>query len=398
MTDPIEEQINRTIDNIISLLYVRRAQLLLEAHNARDEIRAKEENRKKTMGELKDAHANLDTKMRLNPLRLDREGLVKEMQAIENVYRRDIPLETRSEWTCDTCEIEASIARLGRIAEVPVGVPRYETFHTSKFVTGTKGRAPGQLNDPSGLAIHACSNQIYVADNGNGRVEIFSETGEYLNLLGDGQLNDPYGIAIHEDNVYVSCWDHTITKLSVTDMNDVRQRGEYGSGDGQFDYPAQLAIDPTGDIFIADTGNNRICVYSKDLFHNRSIKHKTVIAPFDVKISNDQLYVLCPQTDPCMHVLTLNGEWLRSLITCGRGMNVSAPLFFCFDRLNNFVMSDQESHSIRVFSPEGNLLHKIGKEGHDKGSFFRPQGIAIASNGKLVCVSNNKNYCLQIFC
>ena len=73
------------------------------------------------------------------------------------------------------------------------------------------------------------------------------------------------------------------------------------------------------------------------------------------------------------------------------------PNFFCFDALNNFVISDEESHSIRVFSPEGNLLHTIGREGHEQGMFTHPMGVAVTPNGKVVCVSRNENYGLQLF-
>ena len=78
-------------------------------------------------------------------------------------------------------------------------------------------------------------------------------------------------------------------------------------------------------------------------------------------------------------------------------MDVLFPLFFCFDPLNNFVFSDYRSNSIRVFSPEGNLLHTIGREGHQPGMFSEPNGVAVTSNGRLVCVSDNENYGLQIF-
>ncbi|KAI6655455.1 hypothetical protein LOD99_11413 [Oopsacas minuta] len=119
--------------------------------------------------------------------------------------------------------------------------------------------------------------------------------------------------------------------------------------------------------------------------------------PFDVKVSRDRVYVLCPYDNPCMHVLTVEGDKLHSLITRGQGMDVLCPLFFCLDPLNNFVISDQDSHSIQVFSPEGKLLHKIGTEGHQQGMLYNPLGIVITANGRLVCVSYNKNYPLQIF-
>ena len=78
-------------------------------------------------------------------------------------------------------------------------------------------------------------------------------------------------------------------------------------------------------------------------------------------------------------------------------MDVSRPYFFSLDPLNNFVLSDYKSHSIRVFSPEGKLLHTIGRYGHQPGMFFNPKGVVITPNGRLVCVSHNVNYGLQIF-
>ena len=178
----------------------------------------------------------------------------------------------------------------------------------------------------------------------------------------------------------------------------VRRIGSRGSNNGQFIYPRQLTTDPIGRVFIADY-NDRVPqnrIHDPDLNHLRHIKLRSMSRPFDVKVSRDHLYVLCPDDNPCLHVLTLEGDRLHSLITCGKGMDVIKSFFFYLDHLNNFVLSDIDSHSIRVFSPEGNLLHTIGREGHQQGMFYY-KGVAITPNGKLVCVSLNKNYGLLIF-
>ena len=177
----------------------------------------------------------------------------------------------------------------------------------------------------------------------------------------------------------------------------VRRIGGRGSDNGQFKDPRQLTTDPIGRVFIADTNNHRICIHDPDLNHLRNITHESMSRPYDVKVSRDCLYVLCLD-NPCMLVLTLEGDKLHSLITSGVGMDVLSPLFFCFDSLNNFVISDYGSHSIRVFSPEGNLLHTIGREGHQPGMFYHPRGVVVTPNRRLVCVSDNENYGLQIFC
>ena len=113
--------------------------------------------------------------------------------------------ETLSEVKCDTRELETMISRLGETVEFPIPVPCYATFHTSIVATGKKGRAPGELYLPSGVAIHEETYQIFVADWNNDRVGIFSEMGEFLNQLGVGQLPLPWGIATHRDSLYVSC-------------------------------------------------------------------------------------------------------------------------------------------------------------------------------------------------
>ena len=314
---------------------------------------------------------------------------------LETIFQT--PVETITEVKCDTHELETMISSLGEIVEVPVvSVPRYATFHSSVIATGKLGSDAGKFYYPRGVAIHEDTHQIFVTNYSNDRVEIFSETGEFLCQLGVGQLSEPNGIATHGDSLYVSCeGDDTVSKFSLTEMWHVRRIGGYGSDNGQFYLPSLLTTDPIGRV--ADTGNNRICIHDPDLNHLRNITHESMVGPWDVKVSRDCLYVLC-STNPCIHVLTLEGDKLHSLITRGEGMDVSEPYFFSFDSLNNFVISDSESHSIRVFSPEGKLLHTIGREGHQPGMFYWPVGVAVTSNRRLVCVSENENYGLQIFC
>ena len=275
-------------------------------------------------------------------------------------------------------------------------VPYYATCHTRVAATGNKGYAPGELNDPSGVAINEETHQVFVANYYNDRVEIFSETGEFLYQLGVGQLSEPWGIAIHGDSINVSCWgDGTVSKFSLTELCHVRRIVGDGSDNGQFYYPSQLTTDPIGRVFIADYGNYRICIHDPDLNHLRNITHQSMSGPYDVKVSRDRLYVLCPDDNPCLHVLTLEGDKLHSFITSGEGMDVLWPEFFCMDSLNNFVLSDVRSDSIRVFSPEGNLLHTTGRVKHQLGYSFR--GVAVTSNGRLICVSRNEKYGPQIF-
>ena len=176
-------------------------------------------------------------------------------------------------------------------------------------------------------------------------------------------------------------------------MSLVRKIGGWGLKNGQFRSPRQLTTDSTGRVFIADTNNYRICIHDPDLNHLYNITHESMSLPSDVKVSRDRLYVLCLHNYLCMLVLTLEGK-LHSLITRGE---MSDHQFFCLDPLDNFVISSNRPDSIRVFSPEGNLLHTIRREGHQPGMVYQSRGVAVTPNGRLVYLSNH--YCsLRIFC
>ena len=394
VVDPVERVINDTIDRLIWLLNVRRAELL----DLVREKRAAEEMRLEMIKQLTDGQAVLHEELRQDIIQPLKNRLIRILECKKRDTILDTLGETRSELKCDTRELETIISRLGEIEHVPVYVPRYATCPTSIVATGKKGTDAGELAVPHCVAIHEETHQIFVANWGNNKVEIFSETGEFFHQLGVGQLSHPLGIATHGDSVYVSCrGDHTVSKFSLTELCRVRWIGGKGSNNGQFDYPRQLTTDPIGCVFIPDSCNDRICIYDPDLNHLRNITHPSMSRPFDFKVSCDRLYVLCPDNNPCLHVLTLEGDMLHSLISHGDRMDVFYPHFFCLDPLNSFVLSEYNSHSICVFSPEGNLLHTIGREGHQQGMFYRPRGVAVTPNGRLVCVSGNENYGLQIF-
>ena len=396
--DPVEHHINYIFDRLIFILNRRRAELLQYVRDTREDKRAAKRERLEMIFELTEAQEVLHTELRENILQSMKRKWIAKLECKKRESIVDIPVEVQFELKCVTRELERSISRLGEIAEVSVYVPHYATCHTRVVATGKKGDDPGELDWPCGVAIHEETHQIFVVNRSNDRVEIFSETGEFFHQLGVGQLSGPWGIAIYGDSLYVSCRDdNTVSKFSLTELCRVRRIGGYGSDNLEFFYPRQLTTDPIGCVFIADTCNHRICIHDPDLNHLRNITHQSMSRPYDVKVSRDRLYVLCPDVNPCLLVLTLEGDKLHSFNTCGEGMNVLDPFFFCLDPLNNFVISDSESHSIRVFSPEGNLLHTIGREGHQQGMFYYPQGVAITPNGRLVCVSENENYGLQIF-
>ena len=278
-------------------------------------------------------------------------------------------------------------------------VPQYEQMRPI-IAIGKNGYAPGELWNPWGVAIDENSNLIYVAEGFNSfRISIFSDNGAFINTFTHQRMKEPWGIAIHRDNLYVTDTRvHAIFQFKIkADMCLVAKLESEGSGMGSLYYPRGLTVSTNGDVFVADCKNNRIQILDDSLHFQRAITHKAMKQPNDVKLTPDEVYVLCG-ISPCILVFSHAGEKIRHLITRGMGMQIEYAYFFCLDRNQNLLISDCSNHQIRIFSKEGTHLHNIGREGQEVGMLYSPQGIVLTENLKLIIVSKNDKYRVQFFC
>jgi sugar lactone lactonase YvrE len=139
------------------------------------------------------------------------------------------------------------------------------------------GGASGRFNTPSGLAIDSDGN-IYVADTGNNRIRKVTAEGSISTIAGDGtagyldgpaaeaRFNGPIGVAVDaRGNVFVAdTYNDRIRMITpngqVTTVAGGATPG-YEDGDRNtslFDTPCGIAVTPDGTLIVADTGNDRL--------------------------------------------------------------------------------------------------------------------------------------------
>ncbi|KAI6649096.1 hypothetical protein LOD99_6817 [Oopsacas minuta] len=402
--DPIAVQIHQSIDRLIFLLNQRRVHLLATLRNRREEMRTDLVARQEMEEELVGARTLLEGQIKHNKLHSMQERFVGEMEAKLAELRLNAPPTQELRFLCNTQDLEEHISRLGEINQheippippMPV-IPNYSAFQQPIVAVGEQGSAPGHLKYPQGVTIEPESGHIYVADMNNSRIQIFSQEGHHLYIFGDRHLSQPWGILIHEDNIYVTdIGYHAIFLFKLPDLTMIKRVGKRGFGGEEFNQPSQPAISPNQHLYVPDCNNNRLQILATNLVFKDTLRHKTMKSSVDVKFTNNEMFVLSSVDNLCIHVFTLSGEKSRSLLTSGIGKQVKAANFFCLDGYNNIVISDYYAHKIKVFSPEGDLLHTIGQFGHEAGRLYSPAGIIIHNN-KLICISSNKNFGLQIF-
>lgn len=126
---------------------------------------------------------------------------------------------------------------------------------------GEHGTGPGQFQRPSGIAWS--NGTIYAVDAFNNRIQVFSDSGEFLRIL---ELSDnlppfefPYDVRGTSDGLLYII-ENRAARLTVLkeDGSMVGRYGKPGRGTGEFFNPWSLTVLSDGRILVADTGNHRI--------------------------------------------------------------------------------------------------------------------------------------------
>ena len=155
---------------------------------------------------------------------------------------------------------------------------------------------------------------------------------------GDGQFDGPGGMAVDASgNVYVADYgNHRVQKFTSTGAY-VAQWGTHGSGNGQFNGPEGVAVDAGGNVYVADFGNNRIQKF------------------------------------------TGTGVYLTQWGSFGSGAGqLNCPLGVAVDASGNVYVADNLNGRIQKFTDTGAYLTQWGN-----GLFNGPTGLAVDASGNV---------------
>jgi tripartite motif-containing protein 71 len=224
------------------------------------------------------------------------------------------------------------------------------------------GYKPG-FNRPSGIAVDP-RGSVYISDPANGRIVRFWGDGTYLSEIGGPDdvggagLSEAGSVAVAaaSGDLYVADRNHNRI-LVYSPEGKLLARfgsgsgdGSSGSGPGEFDHPAAVAVDGAGDIFVADTSNNRI-----------------------VKLS--------PSGSPL-------AQWGERGAADGR---FHSPTGIALDSAGNVYVVDSENNRVEVFDSNGHFLEKWGERGIGPGEFSQPTAIAVDCEGDVYVADTNNN-------
>ncbi len=167
--------------------------------------------------------------------------------------------------------------------------------------------------------------------------------------------------------------------------------GGHGKGRGQFDSPQAIATDSAGNIFVADTGNDRIEKFSPNGDFVTSIGEFE--APNGIAIDRaGNIYVAEIGSKHRIKKLGPDGSFVVAWAPALYG-----PRRIAIGPDNSLYVVDSGRNRIVKFSPNGQIVASWGSEGSGDGQFTGLSSVAVDPTANRVYVADPINHRIQVF-
>jgi sugar lactone lactonase YvrE len=293
-------------------------------------------------------------------------------------------------------------------------------------ITGVSGTDNSHFSEPYHITID--NNNLYVADRGNQRVQIFNVNNPlapvYVATLGvtgvsgndNAHFNNPTGIAVDTSYIYVS--DQNNFRIQIFDRSSriyvaTIGSGWWGIGNDQFKGPFDVTVDSAGYLYVADSDNHRIQQFDQTRTYVRT--YGTTGVPY---LTNTNLYnspqgIAVDSNSKSIYVVEWLGQRLIKLNDLGQfqwaigepGINGDDNQHFAWaedaavDGGGRVYVADKANHRIQIYNSSGSYVASIGTTGTSgirNDQLNNPLGIGITANGDIY-VADTDNHRVQIF-
>jgi sugar lactone lactonase YvrE len=262
------------------------------------------------------------------------------------------------------------------------------------------------LSHPVDVAV-SDDGQVIVAEEFANRLVWFNPSGEFTQTTtggDDGTLNRPHGVAIGSNgDLYVTEFEFGFEHVSRFSFEDGAvvggwgQPGQYGSAAASvptdaFWGPRDAAVDAEGNVYISDTGNKRVRVYTSEGEYLRDIGSAgselgQLDEPGGLAISPDGRLFVADTWNRRISVFTLDGTALYTFEVRGWYEDQGNRPYLAVDGARNLLyVGDPQAGRVLVYDTQGNCVGSFGQPSttaSDTSQFQIVAGIAVDSAGNV---------------
>ena len=250
------------------------------------------------------------------------------------------------------------------------------------------------LKKPSGITVNG-KGLIAITDYEKKSILIFDKVNNIVQQVGDGKGESPGQLLLGPDDVKFINDDeilvadksgHRLQQFNLHSEKLSNTFGRSGTGEGEFQQPVSVCMHGKGNIIVADYGNNRVQVLTRDgvpMFKFGDSGREKLKNPVGC-VCYKNMFIVADSGNSCLKIFNSSGNFLRKIGEKGNedGQFLS-PYGLCVDQHGNILVSDKESGHVQQFTIEG---HFTGKT-IEKLTF--PWGIVTMPDGRiLVCEYN----------
>jgi sugar lactone lactonase YvrE/putative hemolysin len=211
---------------------------------------------------------------------------------------------------------------------------------------------------------------------------------------GDGQLKQPLGLAIDtEGDIWVADSANNRIEEFNPEGKFLAKFGAKGTADGQFEIPTDLAFDKEGNIWVTDSGNDRLQKFNPEgkflaKFGSPGTEagkftypaRLAIDAAGNIWVADDSYYRL--------EEFTSSGSFVREVHGAGRGGSGPAefaqPSGIAIDSEGNLWVADRGNNRIQKLDSTGAFIAAYGSKGSADGKFETPAAVALRPSGHLL--------------
>ncbi len=255
---------------------------------------------------------------------------------------------------------------------------------------GSAGPYPSEFNDPWGIAVNKSTGNVYVSDPGNNRMVELNSSGGFVRAF--GWAVSPGGTRKEE---FQNCTAYC-------------EAGSAGAGAGQFNWPQGVAVDASGNVWVAEYNNNRLQEFDAEGKYLHSYGTAGTAGgqfegPMNIAFSANNLFVT-DQNNNRVQELTNTGGFVEAigwgvsngeakLQVCTSGCRAGSagsgngqfngPRGLAIDAAGNLYVSEITNNRVQQLTSAGAFVTMFGSSGSGNGQLSQPMGVALGPSKEI---------------